>query len=99
MRRRYARGKGVVYRADADGWKVTIATEEQTAGDIALTQADGDNQVIATANNGNRHFVRKASLGGTFRISDDSKRAEADLELRHLIGRDTAGLQASFVCS
>lgn len=94
----YILGEGVVYQADADGWKVTIATEKRTAGDIALTRPDGGNQVIATVSKGDRHFVRKPSLGGSFTISDDFKRSEADLELVNVIGRDTARLQATFVC-
>jgi hypothetical protein len=94
----YILGKGVVYQAEAEGWKITLATEERTAGDIALRQPDGDNQVIATVSHGDRHFVRKPSLGSSFNIGEGFGQATADLELGNLMGRDTLRLQASFDC-
>lgn len=96
----YILGKGVAYQTNADGWTITVATEERRAGDIALTRADGDNQVIATASGpGGQHFVRKPALGGTFRISDDFSQADADLELGNLMGRETVRLQVTFECA
>lgn len=96
----YMLGKGVAYRTNADGWTITVATEERRAGDIALTRADGDNQVIATASGpGGQHFVRKPALDGTFRISDDFGQADADLELSNLMGRETVRPQVAFKCA
>jgi len=94
----YILGRGVVYRTHAEGWQITIATENRQAGNVALSTPDGDNQVIATVNGPGKQFVRKPSLGGTLTLSEDFRHAVADLQLAPVMERETARLQVTFDC-
>lgn len=95
----YVMGEGFAYQTQADGWQITIASEDRTAGDVPLNASDDQVNVAVTVNGpNNSHFVRGPRNGGSLRISDDFRHAEADLELRPLLTRGTARLTATFTC-
>ena len=94
----YIMGEGVSYQAQAEEWRITIASEQREAGDVALNTADGSVNVVVTANGPGLQYVRGPRNGGSLTIAEDFRRAEADLELRSVVGGQTARLAATFVC-
>jgi len=94
----YMMGKGASYQTRANGWQITIASEERLTGTVPLNDSDGGVQVIATANGPGMQFVRGPKNGGTLTVSDDFRHAKADLELRSIVGGATARLVATFTC-
>jgi hypothetical protein len=94
----YIMGEGVSYQTQADEWRITIASEQREAGEVALNTADGSVNVVVTANGPGLQFVRGPRNGGSLVITEDFRRAEADLELRSVVGGQTARLAATFTC-
>jgi hypothetical protein len=94
----YIMGEGVSYQTQADEWRITIASEQREAGEVALNTADGSVNVVVTANGPGLQFVRGPRNGGSLMITEDFRRAEADLELRSVVGGQTARLAATFTC-
>lgn len=94
----FALGEGVAYQTRAGEWQITIASETRESGDIPLNTPDGSVNVVVAANGPGVQYVRGPRNGGSLVISEDFRRAEADLELRSVIGRDTARLVATFIC-
>jgi hypothetical protein len=94
----FALGEGVAYQTRAGDWQITIASETRESGDIPLNTPDGSVNVVVAANGPGVQYVRGPRNGGSLEISEDFRRAEADLELRSVIGRDTARLVATFIC-
>lgn len=95
----YLMGEGLAYQTTADGWEITVAVEgERRAGTLVVAPGSAEVGVVATVNGPGRQFVRKRSLGGTLTISDDFRRASADLELGEVVGRETARLKVDFAC-
>jgi len=91
-------GQGVAYQTQADDWQITVASERREAGNVSLNTADGEVNVVVTANGPGSQFVRGPRNGGSLVISDDFRSATADLQLRSLMGTDTARLVATFTC-
>lgn len=94
----YIMGEGVAYQTQAGDWQITIAAEQRQSGNVPLNASEDQVNVVVTANGPDRQFVRGPRNSGTLVISDDFRRAEADLELRPLLGEGTARLTATFVC-
>jgi hypothetical protein len=96
----YLLGEGLVYQAQAGDWRVTLAMEEQPEpGEVPLNVSDDQVRIVATVNGPGVEYARGPTNGGTFRLSDDLRRAEAMLELRPTQGGETARLSAVFVCN
>ncbi|HEX3157665.1 MAG TPA: hypothetical protein VHQ45_04065 [Gemmatimonadaceae bacterium] len=94
----YILGKGMSYQTQAGDWKITVASETRQSGDVPLNANASDVSVVATANGPGKQLVRGPRNGGSLRVTDDFKQAEADLELRSLMGRETARLVVTFHC-
>jgi len=94
----YMLGEGVAYQTQAGDWQITVANEKRVSGNVALNEADGSVSVVATANGPGKQFVRGPRNSGSFAVGADFKRAEADLELRPVVGRVTVRLAAVFEC-
>ncbi|MHB1223595.1 MAG: hypothetical protein ACYC2G_06040 [Gemmatimonadaceae bacterium] len=90
---------GVAYQVQAGEWKITVGSGERVSGDVPLNDASGDVNVAVTANGPGVQLVRGPRNGGSLRISEDFDRADADLELRPLLGGETVRLVATFTCS
>lgn len=90
---------GVAYQVRAGDWQITVGSGERQSGDVPLNDASGDVNVTVAANGPGVQLVRGPRNGGSLRIGDDFNRAEADLELRPLLGGETAHLVATFTCS
>jgi hypothetical protein len=95
----YLLGKGMSYQVRAGDWQITVASETRSNGEVPLNTADGEVNVVVTANGPGRQFVRSPAGSGTLKVSDDYTRAEADLELRAIVSPQKARLQATFVCT
>jgi hypothetical protein len=95
----YLLGKGMSYQVRAGDWQITVASETRSNGDVPLNTADGDVNVVVTANGPGRQFVRSPAGTGTLKVAGDYLRAEVDLELRALVSPQKARLQATFVCT
>ena len=94
----YLLGDGVSYQADADDWQITVASERRESGDVPLNTPAGEVNVIVTANGPGLQFVRGPSNDGSLVIREDFRHAAADLELRSIVGGQTARLVATFTC-
>ena len=94
----YMMGEGVAYQTQAGDWQITVASERRQAGEVPLNTPEGDVNVIVTANGPGIQFVRGPRNGGSLVISDDYRNATADLQLRSVVGADTARLVATFTC-
>ncbi|MGH7717732.1 MAG: hypothetical protein ACREON_02655 [Gemmatimonadaceae bacterium] len=94
----YLVGEGMAYQTRAGDWRITVASEERLAGNVALNEEDGSVRVVVTANGPGKQLVRGPSNGGSLVVSDNFRRAEAKLELRAVVGRETANLVAIFNC-
>ena len=94
----YVVGQGMAYQTQAGDWKITVASEARQSGDVPLNASASDVSVVATANGPGKQLVRGPRNGGSLRVTDDFKQAEADLELRSLMGRETARLVVTFRC-
>jgi hypothetical protein len=94
----YFLGEGMSYQTQAEGWQITIASENREAGEVALNTPRGTVNVVVTVNGPGMQFVRGPRNGGSLVITDDFRRAEADLELRSLVGGQTGRLAATFTC-
>ena len=90
---------GVAYQVQAGEWKITVGSGERVSGEVPLNDASGDVNVAVTANGPGVQLVRGPRNGGSLRISEDFDRADADLELRPLLGGETVRLVATFTCS
>lgn len=91
-------GRGMVYQAKAGEYQVTIAAEERSSGVVPLNSKDGKVNVTVAINGKGRSFVRHPANGGKLTVSPDYKKAEASLEVRPVVGRGTANLNATFIC-
>jgi hypothetical protein len=89
---------GVAYQVQAGEWKITVGSGERVSGEVPLNDASGDVNVAVTANGPGVQLVRGPRNGGSLRISEDFDRADADLELRPLLGGETVRLVATFTC-
>ena len=94
----YTMGKGMSYQVTAGDYRITIASETRSSGDIALNGTDGRINVVATVNGKGKNLVRGPRDTGTLTIASDYKKAEATLELRPILGKEAATLVATFVC-
>lgn len=90
---------GVAYQVQAGEWEITVGSGERVSGDVPLNDASGDVNVSVTANGPGVQLVRGPRNRGSLRISEDFDRADADLELRPLLGGETVQLVATFTCS
>jgi hypothetical protein len=95
----YLLGEGMSYQVQAGEWRITVASETRSNGDVPLNTSDGSVNVVVTANGPGRQFVRSPRGGGSLKVSGDYLRAEADLELRAIVSPQTARLTATFVCT
>ena len=93
----YMLGAGVSFQAKAGDWQITVASQNRTSGKVPLNNGNRIN-VVVTANGPGKSLVRGPANGGSLTISPDFKTADADLELRNVIGKDTARLVATFTC-
>jgi hypothetical protein len=94
----YIKGDGMSYQVQAGDYRITIASETRSSGAVPLNSPKGTINVVATVNGKGKNLVRGPRNTGTLTISSDYKKAEAKLELRELLGKDTATLAATFVC-
>ena len=94
----YILGKGMSYQTQAGDWKITVASESRQPGEVPLNANASDVNVVATANGPGKQLVRGPRNGGSLRITDDFKQAEADLEMRSLLGGEPARLVVTFHC-
>ena len=94
----YMLGKGLAYQTKAGDWQITVAAEERTSGLVPLNEADRSVNVVVTLNAPGKNSVRGPANGGSLRVSPDFKKAEATLDVRSLLGRQTAKLVATFTC-
>ena len=78
--------------------QITIASETRSTGEVPLNLKDGSVNVMVTINGKGRSLVRHPANGGKLTISSDYKKAEASLEVRRVVGRGTASLNATFSC-
>jgi hypothetical protein len=95
----YMLGEGMAYQTKAGDWQITVASEDRVSGDVPLNESDNQVRVVVTANGPGRQFVRGPRNGGSLVVGDDFMKAEANLQLRQVVGRDTARLIATFECS
>jgi hypothetical protein len=93
----YMLGSGMAYQTKAGDWQITVASEKRAAGKVPLNEAGGVN-VVAAVNGPGKNFVRYPENGGSLVISPDFKKAEATLDLRSPVGKETARLVATFTC-
>lgn len=91
-------GEGVAYQTQADGWRITVASEARQMGDVPLNTPAGEVSVVVTINGPGSQLVRGPRNGGSLRITDDFRRAEADLEVRGVGGGPGGRLLATFTC-
>jgi len=94
----FARGKGMVYQAQAGEYQITIASEARASGVVPLNLKDGNVNVTAVVNGKGKNLVRHPRNGGKMTVSSDYKKAEATLDLRPVVGQGTATLNATFIC-
>ncbi|HEX5831153.1 MAG TPA: hypothetical protein VFY16_09240 [Gemmatimonadaceae bacterium] len=94
----YLLGKGMAYQTRAGDWQITVASENRQAGQVPLNSSEDQVNVVVTANGPGMQLVRGPRNGGSLRVSDDFRQAEADVELRQLIGRETSRLVVTFTC-
>ena len=94
----YIKGAGMSYQVQAGDYRITLASETRSSGTVPLNSPKGTINVVATVNGKGKNLVRGPRNTGTLTVSSDYKRAEAKLELRELLGKDTAALAATFVC-
>jgi hypothetical protein len=95
----YMLGEGMSYQVRAGDWQITVASETRSSGDVPLNTSDGSVNIVVTANGPGRQFVRSPAGGGSLKVGEDYMRAEADLELRAIVGPQKARLQATFTCT
>ena len=93
----YMLGSGMAYQTRAGDWQITVASEKRASGKVPLNESGGVN-VVATVNGPGKNFVRYSENGGSLVISPDFKKAEATLDLRSPVGKETARLVATFTC-
>jgi hypothetical protein len=89
----------MAYQTQAGDWQITVASEQRVSGNVGLNDADGSVRVVATANGPGKQFVRGPRNTGSLVVSADFKKAEADLELRPVVGRGTTHLLVVFECN
>jgi hypothetical protein len=94
----YIKGQGMSYQVQAGDYRITIASETRSSGAVPLNSPKGTINVVATVTGKGKNLVRGPRNTGTLTVSGDYKKAEATLELRALLGKDTATLTATFVC-
>ena len=94
----YLLGKGWSYQVQAGQWRITVASETRESGKVALNKTPQKINVVATANGPGVQYVRGPRNAGSVTISSDFKRAEAQLDLRQIVGTETAKLVVTFVC-
>jgi hypothetical protein len=95
----YLLEEGMAYQTQAGDWQITVASEQRVSGNVGLNDADGSVRVVATANGPGKQFVRGPRNTGSLVVSADFKKAEADLELRPVVGRGTTHLLVVFECN
>jgi hypothetical protein len=95
----YLLGKGMSFQTRAGEWQITVASEARTAGKVPLNAPGGGINVIVTVNGPGKRFVRGPRNGGSLEVSSDFRKAEAVLDLRNVVGTDTAKLVATFTCA
>jgi hypothetical protein len=93
----YMLGSGLAYQTKAGDWQITVASENRASGKVPLNESGGVN-VVVTINGPGRNYVRYPENGGSLTVSADFKKAEAALDLRSPVGKDTAKLVATFTC-
>ena len=93
----YMLGSGIAYQTKAGDWQITVASENRVSGTVRLNEPGGAN-VVATVNGPGKNFVRFPENGGSLTVSADFKKAEATLDLRSPVGKETAKLVATFTC-
>ena len=94
----YMMGKGMSYQVTAGDYRITIASETRSSGDVPLNAANGRINVVATVNGKGKNLVRGPRDGGTLKVASDYKKAEASLQLRPILGKEPATLVVTFVC-
>ena len=94
----YIMGKGMSYQATAGDYRITIASETRSSGEVALNGTDGRINVVATVSGKGKNLVRGPRNTGTLKVASDYKKAEATLQLRPIRGKETATLVATFNC-
>lgn len=92
-------GKGMAWQTKAGDWQITVASENRTSGAVPLSQKDGSVNVVVTANGPGRSYVRRPTAKGSLTVSEDLKQAEGSLELRNVVGKETATLVVTFKCT
>jgi hypothetical protein len=95
----YMLGKGMSFQTRAGDWQITVASEARTAGKVPLNAPNGDVNVIVTVNGPGKRFVRGPRNAGSLEVSNDFRKAEAMIDLRNVVGTDTAKLVATFTCA
>jgi hypothetical protein len=95
----YLLGKGMSYQTRAGEWQITVASETRSSGTVALNQANGRINVVVKVNGPKQKLVRGPRDAGTFEVSGDFNKAEATLDLRNMIGKDSAKLVVTFTCA
>lgn len=88
----------MAYQVKAGDYQITIASEARESGSVALNQKNGRVNIGVTVNGAGKNFVRGPKNSGTFVVSSDFRKAEANLELQRLLGKDGAKLVAAFLC-
>lgn len=94
----YMLGKGMAYQTKADDWRITVASESRTAGNVPLNTANGINVVVTVTRPG-KNYVRGPRNAGSLEVSSDFRKAEATFDLRNVVGKDTATLIVTFTCA
>ncbi len=95
----YMLGKGMSFQIRAGEWQITVASEARTSGKVPLNAPNGDVNVVVTVNGPGKRFVRGPRNAGSLEVSNDFRKAEATVDLRNVVGKDTAKLVATFTCA
>jgi len=94
----YLKGQGMAYQVTAGDYQITIASETRSSGAVPLNQSNGRVNVVATVNGKGKNLVRGPRNTGTLTVAADYRKADATLELRPIMGKETITLTAVFAC-